>query len=195
MRLAFLFALAAIALMAGCTTATTKTTPELAARWDHRPEAELWTTAQYKALGAEGRPLIDTVPADMDTFCPGFAKADASGRKAFWIGLFSGLAFYESTWRPDAAGAGGRYRGLLQIWPTSARFYGCDLSHPKGLYHGPTNLRCAARIAAQAVERDGVVAGGPGNWGGVAADWPPLRDAAKRRDIAAYTRTLPACQG
>ncbi len=195
MRFLLLPAIVAIALLAGCTTATTQTAPEIAARWDHRPEAALWTTAQYKALGQEGRGLIDTVPADIDSFCPGYEKADISGRKAFWIGLFSGLAFYESTWRPEAAGAGGRYRGLLQIWPTSAKFYGCDLTHPKGLYDGATNLRCAARIAAQAVERDQVVAGGPGNWGGVAADWPPLRDAAKRRDIAAFTRSLAACQG
>lgn len=181
-------------LVAGCTTATTQTTPEIAARWDHRPEAARWTAAQYAALGNEGRALIDTVPTDIEAFCQNYAKADDSDRKAFWIGLFSGLAFYESTWRPGAAGAGGRYRGLLQIWPTSARFYGCDLSHPKGLYDGPTNLRCAARIAAQAVARDKVVAGASGNWGGVAADWPPLRDSAKRRDIAEFTRGLPACQ-
>jgi len=195
MRFPFLPALVAFAMMAGCTTATTQTAPDIVARWDRRPEGALWTAAQYKALGQEGRALIDTVPADIDTFCPGYAKADASARKAFWIGLFSGLAFYESTWRPEAAGAGGRYRGLLQIWPTSARFYGCDLSHPKGLYDGPTNLRCASRIAAQAVERDQLVAGSPGNWGGVAADWPPLRDASKRREIATFTRSLPVCSG
>lgn len=188
-------ALAIFAFLAGCTTATTQTTPEIAARWDHRPEAALWTNAQYNALSGAGRALIETVPTDIDAFCPGYAQADDDGRKAFWIGLFSGLAYHESTWRPEAAGAGGRYRGLLQIWPTSARFYGCDLSHPKGLYDGATNLRCAARIAAQAVARDQLVAGSPGNWGGVAADWPPLRNAAKRRDIAAYTRSLPACQG
>lgn len=194
MRFPVLATCVAFALMAGCTTATTQTAPEIAARWDHRPEAARWTAAQYTALGQEGRALIDTVPSDIDAFCPGYAQADDSGRKAFWIGLFSGLAFYESTWRPEAAGAGGRYRGLLQIWPTSARYYGCDLSHPKGLYDGATNLRCAARIAAQAVERDKVVAGAVGHWGGVAADWPPLRDAAKRRDIAGFTRSLPACQ-
>lgn len=195
MRFPLFQALVALVLLAVCGNATTQTAADIAARWDHRPEAALWTAAQYKALGAQGRALIDTIPADIDSFCPGYAQADAHGRKAFWIGLFSGLAFHESTWRPEAAGAGGRYRGLLQIWPTSARFYGCDLSHPNGLYDGPTNLRCAARIAAQAVARDQVVAGSPGNWGGVAADWPPLRKAAKRRDIAAFTRALPACAG
>ncbi|WP_274353986.1 lytic transglycosylase [Roseinatronobacter alkalisoli] len=168
--------------------------PEIVTRWDHRPEATLWTAAKFDALDHEGRALVETVPDDIANFCPGYESADAEGRKAFWTALFSGLAGYESTWRPEAAGAGGRYRGLLQIWPTSARFYGCDLSHPNGLYDGATNLRCAARIAAQAVERDHVVAGGPGNWGGVAKDWPPLRDARKRNDIAGFTRSLPVCQ-
>ena len=167
--------------------------PEIVTRWDHRPEAALWTAAKVDALGHEGRALIDTVPRDIDAFCPGYRQADAEGRKAFWTALFSGLAGYESTWRPEAAGAGGRYRGLLQIWPTTARFNGCDLSHPNGLYDGATNLRCATRIAARAVARDQVVAGSPGNWGGVAADWPPLRNARKRNDIANFTRAVPAC--
>ncbi len=171
-----------------------KSAPEIVTRWDHRPEAPLWNAAKFDALDNEGQALVASVPRDIDTFCPGYKAADETGRKAFWTAFFSGLAGYESTWRPEAAGAGGRYRGLLQIWPTSARFYGCDLSHPKGLYDGPTNLRCAARIAAQAVERDGVVAGAPGRWGGVARDWPPLRNARKRADIASFTRALPVCQ-
>lgn len=196
-----LLAVALLALTAGCTLsapepkARSSEAIEVSTRWDHRPEARLWTAAKFRAMDNEGRALVTTVPRDIDTFCPGYASADIQGRKAFWTALFSGLAGYESTWRPDAAGAGGRYRGLLQIWPTSARNYGCDVTHPNGLYDGPTNLRCASRIAAQAVARDQVVAGSPGRWGGVARDWPPLRDASKREDIAAFTRELPVCQG
>ncbi|WP_084657695.1 hypothetical protein [Natronohydrobacter thiooxidans] len=195
-----LLAAAFVAMTAGCTLsapepkAKSSDAIDVSTRWDHRPEAELWTAATFDALDNGGRALVKTVPRDIDSFCPGYAKADIDGRKAFWTALFSGLAGYESTWRPEAAGAGGRYRGLLQIWPTSARNYGCDVSHPNGLYDGPTNLRCASRIAAQAVARDQVVAGSPGRWGGVARDWPPLRNASKREDIAAFTRTLPVCQ-
>jgi hypothetical protein len=185
-----------VAPLSGCmVTAKTAQSDPVVARWDHRPQAALWTAAKLDALEHEGAVLINTVPRDIDSFCPGYATADAEDRKAFWVALFSGLAGYESTWREDAAGAGGRYRGLLQIWPTSAKFHGCDVAHPDGLYDGATNLRCASVIAAKAVARDQVVVGGPGNWGGVAADWPPLRDARKRDDIANFTRALPACQG
>ncbi len=195
-----LLAAALVSLSAACSMSAPdgRTKPsdeiEVSTRWDHRPEADLWTAATFEALDNGGKALVKTVPRDIDTFCPGYADADTDGRKAFWTAFFSGLAGYESTWRPEAAGAGGRYRGLLQIWPTSARYYGCDLSHPKGLYDGATNLRCASRIAAQAVARDKVVAGAAGNWGGVAKDWPPLRNARKRADIAGFTRALPVCQ-
>jgi hypothetical protein len=175
-------------------TAKTARHDPVVARWDHRPEAALWTAAKIDALEHEGAALVQTVPRDIQTFCPGYAASDDEGRQAFWVALFSGLAGYESTWRPEAAGAGGRYRGLLQIWPTSARFHGCDISNPNELYDGAKNLRCAAVIASKAVARDQVVAGQPGDWGGVAADWPPLRDARKRADIASFTRSVPACQ-
>lgn len=188
--------LACVAFLGGCTVSAgaPKSGPEFSTRWDHRPEADLWTAAKFEALDNEARALVETVPTDIDTFCPGYEHSDDAGRKAFWTALFSGLAGYESTWRPEAAGAGGRYRGLLQIWPTTARFHGCDVTHPQGLFDGATNLRCAARIAARAVERDQVVVGSNGRWGGVARDWPPMRNASKRADIAAFTRSLPVCQ-
>ncbi len=186
---------ALVGTLSGCmVTAKTARHEPVVARWDHRPEAELWTAAKLDALEHEGAALVSTVPDDIATFCPGYEAADEDGRKAFWVALFSGLAGYESTWRPEAAGAGGRYRGLLQIWPTSAEFHGCDIAHPNELYDGAKNLRCASLIASKAVARDQVVAGGPGDWGGIAADWPPLRDGRKRADIASFTRALPSCQ-
>lgn len=169
--------------------------PAFSTRWDHRPEAALWTAAKFDALGREANALVRTVPQDIEAFCPGYASANTAARKAFWTALFSGLARYESGWRPEAAGAGGRYQGLLQISPATARHHRCDTSGPRGLYDGATNLRCAARIAAAAVARDGVVTGSSGAWGGVARDWPPMRNASKRGEIAAFTRSLPVCQG
>ena len=164
-----------------------------AMQWDHRPEAAEWTGATIAAVASHGSALIETDLSDIATFCPGYETASPAEKKAFWAGLLSGLAKYESTWNPRAAGAGGRYRGLLQIFPQTARYRGCAISAPGDLYDGSTNLSCAVRIASAAVARDGVVAGGPGNWGGVAADWPPLRNASKRAEIASFTSTQSYC--
>ena len=192
-------AAAAVTLLAGCDgiadRATRAMTPPVpVTQWDHRPEARDWTISTMGAIANHGSALIETPLADIDNFCPGYATASDTQRQAFWVGLFSGLARYESTWNPRAAGAGGRYRGLLQILPQTARYRGCEINGAGELYDGARNLSCAVRIAAAAVERDGVVAGSPGNWGGVAADWPPLRNAAKRAHIAEFTRSQSYCQ-
>jgi hypothetical protein len=171
------------------------TGPMPAMQWDHRPEAAAWTGSTIAAVSTHGSALIETELADIATFCPGYDSASEEQKKAFWAGLFSGLAKYESTWNPRAAGAGGRYRGLLQIFPQTAFYRGCDIDSAGDLYDGSKNLSCAVRIASAAVERDGVVAGSPGNWGGVAADWPPLRNATKRAEIASFTRTQSYCRG
>lgn len=76
-----------------------------ATRWDHRPEAPVWTEATLEALKDHGTPLLSTVPADIDYYCPGYATATEEERAAFWVGLFSALAYHESTWNPTAVGA------------------------------------------------------------------------------------------
>ncbi|MCC6000542.1 MAG: transglycosylase SLT domain-containing protein [Pararhodobacter sp.] len=184
-----------IALLAACqplSVAETAEPPEIMTRWDHRAEAEIWNAAAMQALQTDGAAMLELTPLDAEEFCPAYASADTEGRAAFWVAFFSGLARFESGWRPEAAGAGGRYHGLLQISPATARHHGCDLSSPRGLFDGATNLACATRIAASAVARDEVIATGRG---GVARDWPPLRNATKRAEIAAFTRELPVCQG
>lgn len=192
--------LAALTALTACADAPAQPPEQVsralpATRWDHHPQAAAWTRATLSAATGAASELVETVPADIETFCPGYAEAGARDRGAFWAGLFSGLARFESTWNPRAAGGGGRYRGLLQISPATARYRGCSIDSGDDLYDGATNLGCGARIAAAAVARDGVVAGHPGHWGGVAADWPPLRDPAKRSEIAAFTRTQPYCTG
>lgn len=162
-----------------------------AARWDHRPQGDNWTEATLAAISTKGQALTATNLSDIDTFCPGYKTADLEDRQAFWMGLFSALAKHESTWNPRAAGAGGKYRGMLQISPNTARAYGCDAG---ALYEAEANLSCAVKIASRQVARTGKVAGGPGAWGGVAMDWGPMRNASKRADIAAWTRSQEYCR-
>ncbi len=165
-----------------------------AMRWDHRPEAEDWTAATLAALRAEGAVLATTVPADIDEFCPKYPEATMPERRAFWAGLLSSLAKHESTWNPTAKGGGGRWVGLMQIAPQTARAYDCELPEGRGLTDGSANLACAVRIAAHQVERDGaIVRNGSSGWRGIARDWAPMRAEKKRADIAAWTRAQDYC--
>jgi hypothetical protein len=153
-------------------------------RWDHRPEAGHWTAATMAAMPLRGPDLLSFVPSDIDAWCPGYEDADATGRSAFWTGLFSAIAKYESTWNPKAKGGGGLYYGLLQILPSTARSVGCD---PKTLLDGATNLNCAVRIADRRVKRsDGTV-------GSITADWGPMHYSRNRAEMAAWLRQQDYC--
>jgi len=162
-----------------------------AMRWDHRPESAAWTRAALTAAAGHGAALSATLPADIETWCPGYRSADAPKRNAFWVGLISAMAKHESTWNPGAVGGGGRWFGLVQIAPATARGYGCAASSGAALQDGAANLSCAIRIMAHTVPRDGVVAQGGR---GVAADWGPFHSAAKRADMAGWTSAQSYCR-
>lgn len=161
-----------------------------AMRWNHRPEAADWTRATLSALSSHGAVLPLTTPDDIDAYCPAYEDANLTDRRAFWAGLLSALAKHESTWNPKAVGGGGRWFGLVQIAPATARGYGCRAQSGDALKNGSANLSCAVRILASTVSRDGVVSQGGG---GVAADWGPFHNRSKRNDIAAWTAAQPYC--
>lgn len=163
------------------------------ARWDHRPGGRIWTRAALSALKSHGAPVLQTVPRDISTWCPAYADAGTDQRAAFWAGFLSALAKHESTYRQAAVGGGGRWYGLLQILPATARGYKCSAPDRAGLKHGPSNLSCAIRILAVVMPRDQVMAAKDSRWRGVAADWGPMRIASKRRDIASWTRKQSYC--
>ncbi|WP_424436454.1 transglycosylase SLT domain-containing protein [Planktotalea sp.] len=164
------------------------------ARWDHRPAGRVWTRAAVSALKSHGKPILQTVPRDIDAWCPAYAEADEDGRAAFWAGFMSALAKHESTYKQTAVGGGGRWYGLLQILPATARGYKCTAPSREGLKHGPSNLSCAVRILAVVMPRDKVMASKDKRWRGVAADWGPMRVSSKRKDIAAWTRKQSYCR-
>jgi len=160
-------------------------------QWDHQPESAEWTEAALDALRTEGVALLSEVPSDIDTWCPGYTEAPADERAAFWAGLLSALARYESTWNEDAVGGGGQWYGLVQISPATARAYGCEASTGAALQDGEANLECAIRIAANTVPRDGVVAA---SGGGFAADWGPFTRADKRAAMAEWVSQQDYCR-
>lgn len=164
--------------------------PEM--RWSHRREADRWSQAALTALRSHANVLPRTVPKDIADWCPAYSSNDTSAREAFWIGLLSTLAKHESTFRPTAVGGGGKWYGLLQILPATARGYRCNTTSRDGLKNGAANLQCALRIMAVTVPRDGVVSYG---MRGVAADWGPFHSRTKRSDMMAWTRKQPYCAG
>ena len=164
-----------------------------AMRWDHRAEATEWTTRALVAIAARDDVLATRVPADIETWCPGYATASLQDRRAFWAGLLSAVAKYESSWNPRSAGGGGRYIGLMQISPKSASNYRCEATSSAALKNGGANLECAVKILAYQVGRDGLVAG-KGNRG-IGRDWMPLRKSSQRADMAKWTRKQAYCAG
>ena len=194
-RLRMLAALPILSLAAACAAPVVEVAPEPAVlpvmQWDSSPHGQEWTEATLEALNEHGTDLINLIPGDIDTWCPGYRTADAEERAAFWAGLLSALARYESTWRQDAVGGGGQWFGLVQIAPATARGYGCEARSGSALQNGVANLRCAVRIAARTVRRDGVVAA---NGRGFAADWGPFHHRTARESMAAWVRSQDYCE-
>ena len=160
-------------------------------RWDHRPNATHWTQATLSALQEHGRSLPESVPADIDSWCPAYREAPIHQREMFWAGVLSALSKHESTYRADAIGGGGRYFGLVQISPSTARHHGCAATTSEALRSGAPNLRCAVRIMAQTSART------EGEAKGVAAmarDWGPMHRQGKRNDMKAWLREQAYCR-
>ena len=165
------------------------------ARWDFRPEGSLWTRTTLAALKGHGLPLLTMVPRDIADWCPSYKTNGLDKRAAFWNGLLSALAKHESTWKPRAVGGGGRWYGLTQILPSTARGYKCRVGTGEALKDGSDNLSCAVRILAHTVPRDNAVARkANGRLGGVAADWGPMTKAGKRKEMAAWLRGQKYCK-
>lgn len=164
------------------------------ARWEHRARGDLWTRVALAAINTHGSALLDVVPKDISEWCPSYPDNTYEDRAAFWAALLSTLSRYESTWNPRAVGGGGRWFGLLQIYPPTAEFRRCRVQTGDGLKHGPSNLNCAVRIMAITVPRDNAISVKDGRWRGVAADWGPIRNDWMRRDMQRYTKRQTYCR-
>ena len=163
------------------------------ARWDFKSGGYLWTRAAMSAIATHADVLTSIVPRDIDIWCPGYAARSEEARRAFWVGMMSALSKHESTYNPRAVGGGNQWYGLLQIYPDTARRYGCYAQTGEALKNPANNLSCAARIMAVTVERDQAVALHDGRWRGVAADWGPMTNRAKISEMAAWTSAQSYC--
>lgn len=184
----------AVFLAAGCAAlepdVSTSAAPPVT-QWDFRPEGPAWTEASLSMLETDAAILTQVEPGDIGAWCPAYSAADTDQRAAFWTGLLSALARHESTWNPRAVGGGGRWFGLVQIAPATARGYGCEARSGTALQDGEANLRCALRIWSSTVPRDGVISAGGG---GIAADWGPMAMRRKREEMRAWVSRQSYCR-
>lgn len=193
------FALLAFALLSGQASALERSpfpmarpfeiyTPAL--RWDSEPKGRMWTNAAMRFITTHGKKLPQTVPRDIQNWCPGYREQPFEKRAAFWAGLLSSLSFHESTWRETAVGGGGLWYGLTQIAPPTADWRKCNVRTGEALKDGVDNLSCAVRIMNITVPRDQVVSEG---MRGVAADWGPFHSERKRNDMMRWSRRQEFC--
>ena len=163
------------------------------ARWDFRGDSASWTRAALAALRTHGTRMEDTVPRDIENWCPAYEANPPHLRRAFWVGMMSALAKHESTYRPEAVGGPNLWYGLLQIYPDTARRYGCRATTGEALKDPEDNLSCAVRIMNVTVPRDNAIAVRDNRWRGVAADWGPMTNRGKIAEMSAWTRQQDYC--
>lgn len=163
-------------------------------RWDHKDGSDLWTRAAMTAIAGHGDGLESLVPRDVDQWCPAYTENGPEKRRAFWVGMMSALAKHESTYNPRAVGGGDLWFGLLQIFPDTARRYGCYARTGEALKDPEDNLSCAARIMNVTVARDNAIAVRDSRWRGIAADWGPMSNQSKRSEMVAWTNRQSYCQ-
>jgi hypothetical protein len=178
--------------------------PVVTARWDDKHDGRNWTELTWASLQDHGNDLIDTMPADILSYCPGYLKADRNRRAAFWVGLISALAKWESDYKPgtsftepnivDQAGRRVVSRGLLQISMESANSYACAIVNEQDLHNPNVNLSCAVRIMNRLVARDGQIASTTAPWHGAAAYWSPFRRSKHKADLQAWTSQQAYCR-
>lgn len=164
--------------------------------------SQQWSEYTAKALDDLGSQMIQTVPRDINSWCPGYSTKTKAERKKFWVMLISSLANFESSFNPnetyeedfhDANGADVISRGLLQLSQESANQarYGCNIQRAEDLFDPETNIRCAVRIMDYWVPHDLVIQGyDHGNWLGVGRYWSPMRADSKIKKMQLKTKSV-----
>jgi hypothetical protein len=180
--------------------------PPYTAKWENgSAERARWTGFARDAVDELGRELwrAGFTPAGIEGYCPRYATATDVERKAFWVGLLSALAQFESNFRPETRytenfkGPDGAWvisRGLLQLSFHSGNGYGCALQNAEQLHDPETNLRCAVRIMNRLVSRDGALRSTAAPWKGASRYWSPFRKAERRVAMANWTKAQPYCR-
>lgn len=169
-------------------------------------DADKWTEKLKQEIIR--RRLVDIMPTDVATFCPGYARADEQGKLVAWMHLFTIMAKYESSYNPktfymEPPPLGYHSIGLFQLsYEDQPNYPECALSKKeKNLEDGVTNIKCAVTIFSKLVTKDNRIAGKVGGgWKGGARYWSVLRYENKGKprpsynSIVAYMKSVEVCK-
>ncbi|MES2962675.1 MAG: transglycosylase SLT domain-containing protein [Bdellovibrionota bacterium] len=146
------------------------------------PQLNGWTEHLYNVIAKDGEHLVNTVPRNIQHFCPNFKTLDREKRIAFWARLISVMSSYESSYNPNTSYVEPTTKvlssGLMQISHKSSQepLYGCKMisedkeQGQKDLFDPKKNLACAVNIINHWIGRDGTIVEYANNDNGVADD-------------------------
>lgn len=181
--------------------------PEIRPLWEgqHR-DGVLWTTHTLRQLEKIQKNFLETIPTDLNIFCPNYASLNREQRKYFWTFLISMMTRFESNFDPnasyeegfdDSGGAPVVSRGLLQISFESSKSYDCGFTSAEQIHDPYKNLTCGLNILKKWIPADRSIAGYANNsWRGGARYWSTLRAADKEsyNTIVEQSRELSLCR-
>lgn len=170
--------------------------------WGDGSGRTAWTAAlldEMRHAPAVGLSAPGLTVNDIAEFCPNYGGKSAENREAFWAGLLSFMATYETSGFNTANDTrekdGTVSSGLLQLTVKSDQKT-CPFLTRATIHDPEVNLRCGARILAHYVVRDRQISAGfdYNSARGAARYWGPMRDGGKRSATAAWTRRQSYCQ-
>lgn len=178
------------------------------AAWAKANKDGSWTAATEKAVRESE--LSNSLPTDIEKFCPQYKTLDSADRIKFWVGLLSIVARPESNFNPnatytenfpDSKGNMVISRGLLQISIESAnqKKYSCGIKAAEDLHEPSINLTCGVKILNAWITRDNVIAtylkekprGGGRYWSTLREK--PNKDRNHLPELVKFTRSMKVC--
>ena len=177
-----------------------KLNPAIRGFWESKKDGQTWTMIVARALAKDGQPLLNERPREVEQYCKNFDKLSKKGRAAFWVAMFSAIAYRESNWNPavsyqekfpDSDGNRVISRGLLQLSLESGRGYKCDFNTPEDVHDSKKNLECGVRIMNKWVTTHKTMVGNGKE--GTAKYWGVMRKKSTREAIRKKMNTLTWC--
>jgi Transglycosylase SLT domain len=166
---------------------------DISLSWDDVEKRKAWSAELVSAVRNR---KADLDLGNPEAFIPGYGQLTADQQLKFWGELIVAMAKFESSWKPDVIfheppPLGIDSVGLLQLSYEDEPNYDLEpLDRARKSLEDPlVNLRCAVKIMAKLVKKDGVVARGAKEQPrGAARYWSVLREGHHVDEIKARVK-------